>query len=128
SKNILVQQLAHLVRVSTDPVIEHLESRIAPAYTGALAGTAATLTGDGASDTLIITAVGGFLSHNRFAAGDPGFASAFDFDSTTAGVQMLAADPASTLAIDLGTGTDIVLLGGDHHAAKLKASFTVTNG
>jgi hypothetical protein len=83
-----------------------LESRIAPAYVGALAGAAATLTGDGASDALVITAVDGFLSHNRFAAGDAGFASAFDFDSTTAGVQKLAADPASTVAIDLGTGTD----------------------
>src|ERR1700761_3680462 len=85
--------------VSRRASIEKLEDRIAPAYVGSLTGTTATLSGDGASDTLIITAVKGMLSHNRFAAGDPGFASAFDFDSTTPGVQMLAADPASSVNI-----------------------------
>src|SRR4051812_14722925 len=114
-------------RVSTFHAIEPLESRIAPAFAGVLAGAAATLTGDGASDTLVLTAIGGFLSHNRFAAHDPGFASAFDFDSVTPGVQKLAADAGSTVAIDLGTGTDTVLLGGDHHAANLKAKFTIHN-
>src|SRR5438270_792926 len=70
-------------RVTTPAVIEALESRIAPAFVGGLAGAVATLTGDGGSDILTITAVNGLLSHNRFAAGDSGFATAFDFDSTT---------------------------------------------
>src|SRR4051812_47303542 len=99
---------------STASLIEALESRIAPAFLGGVNGTTATFTGDGASDTIAVTAINGFLAHNRFAAGDAGFASAFDFDSTTAGVQMLAADAANSITIDLGTGTDTVILGGDH--------------
>ncbi len=104
-----------------------LENRIAPAYAAALVGTAANFAGDSTNDTLLITAIGGLLSHNRFAAGDPGFASAFDFDSSMPGVQTLAADTASTVAINLGLGTHTIILGGDHHAAALKAGFTVNN-
>ncbi len=126
-KKLFARQLANSTKRSTRSAIEQLESRIAPAYVASLTGAAATLVGDGSDDALVITAVNGLLSHNRFAAGDPGFASAFDFDSTVAGVQTLAADPASSVAINTGTGTDSVLLGGDHHAANLKASFTVTN-
>jgi hypothetical protein len=106
---------------------EQLERRIAPAFTGALAGLSATFTGDGADDTLIVTAAGGVLQHNRFSAGDSGFASDTDWDSATAGIQTLPADAASSVAIALGTGTDRVVLGGDGHAARLKAAFTVTN-
>jgi hypothetical protein len=107
--------------------IEHLESRIAPAFVASLAVAAATFTGDAGDDTLVISAEGGLLTHNRFAAGDPGFASATDFDSATAGVQTLAANAASAVTINLGTGKDTVVLGGNQHAAQLLASFTVNN-
>jgi len=104
-----------------------LENRIAPAYVATLTGNAVVLAGDTASDTLIISAVNGFLKHNRFTAKDAGFASDFDFDSATAGVQMLAADPASSVAINLGTGTDAVILGGNQLASALKATFAINN-
>ncbi len=107
--------------------LELLESRIAPAYVATLTGVAATLTGDGAGDTLIIKAVNGLLQHNRFSSGDPGFVSDLDWDSATAGVQTLAADPGSSVAIGLGTGLDTVVLGGDQHAAALQATFNITN-
>ena len=104
-----------------------MENRIAPAYVATLTGTAVVFAGDTASDTIIFSAVNGFLKHNRFTAKDAGFASDFDFDSTTAGVQMLAADPASSVAINLGTGTDAVILGGNQLASSLKASFAINN-
>src|SRR4029453_9138166 len=64
-----------------DGSIERLESRIVLSYTAILSGTTATLTGSAASDTITISASGGLLSHSRFAAGDAGFNSEFDFNS-----------------------------------------------
>ena len=56
-------------------------------------GPFATFTGTADAETLIITeatdGVTTFLRHNRFDAGDAGFASPFDFDSTVAGEQKL---------------------------------------
>lgn len=106
---------------------ERLESRIAPAYVATLAGAAGTLTGDAADDTLVISMMGGLLAHNRFAAGDAGFASALDFDSGTPGTQTLAADGTGSLAIDLGTGLDTVVLGGNGRAGLLATAIAVTN-
>jgi Ca2+-binding RTX toxin-like protein len=83
------------------------------AYTGAVAATTATLTGDGASDTLTITVTGNVLSHNRFSLvppGDPGFASATDFDSTQLGNQEVPDDGSFTLVIATGGGDDVVTI------------------
>ncbi|QDU22324.1 beta strand repeat-containing protein [Urbifossiella limnaea] len=92
--------------------VESLEDRVTPAIAMALAGATATITGDAVSDTLVVTvdtatAGGPFLAHNRVTAGDAGFVSNLDFDSTLAGVQTLAATAASSLIIsDLGDGDD----------------------
>jgi hypothetical protein len=104
-----------------------LESRIAPAFSAALAGTIATFNGDGADDTLTFTFEGGLLKHNRFTVGDAGFTSDLDFDSTVAGEQTLAASAASAVNILLGAGSDTVILGGDGHASLLLAAFTINN-
>ena len=60
-------------------------------------GPFATFNGTADAETLIVTeATDGtnfFLRHNRFDAGDAGFASAFDFDSTTPGEQKLTFVP-----------------------------------
>jgi hypothetical protein len=106
---------------------ELLESRIAPAYISFVSGPIVTFAGDGASDTLVFSAEDGFLKHNRFTAGDSGFASDFDFNNNSPGVQMVAADPSTVMSIQLGTGDDTVILGGDGHASLLKAAFTLTN-
>jgi Ca2+-binding RTX toxin-like protein len=88
------------------------------AVTGAVSGNTATLTGDAAADTIIISTNAGLLQHNLGTA--TGFASASDFDSTVAGDQTLTS-AAGTLTIDAGAGDDVVvggpnadhLIGGD---------------
>jgi Ca2+-binding RTX toxin-like protein len=88
------------------------------AVTGTVSGTTATLTGDGAADTIVISTNAGLLQHNLGTA--TGFADPTDFDSTVAGPQVLPAATA-TLTIDVGGGDDIVvggpnndhILGGD---------------
>ena len=57
--------------------------------------------GDATGDNLAIAEVGGFFSHNRFSAGDPGFNSDIDFDTTVAGDQTIS---ATTGAINIGAG------------------------
>ena len=79
--------------------IEPLESRIAPATTCTVFGGVATFIGGMAADTLTLSldAASGLLKHDRFAAGDAGYASAFDFNSFTPGVQTLAAGASSSV-------------------------------
>jgi len=91
--------------------IERLESRIAPAFVAALNGLVATLTGDASDEVLAISPNGALLMHNRFSAGDPGFVSDLDFDSTTPGEQTLATGAASTVIINLGAGNDTLTAG-----------------
>lgn len=86
--------------------IEALETRIAPAFTSTVAGSVASFSGDAADDSLVITESAGFLAHNRFTAGDAGFNSALDFDSTVAGDQTLAIGVASIINVNGGAGTD----------------------
>jgi len=86
--------------------LEPLEPRIAPAYTVSLIGSVASFQGSAANESLVITESGGLLQHNR--AADPGFADAFDFDTTTAGSQHLAASSASIINIDDGGGADSI--------------------
>jgi len=107
--------------------VEVLENRIAPAFAAGFLGTIANLFDDASGDSLTISAEGGFLKHNRFTAGDPGFASDFDFDSSAPGVQKVAAESDTVVSISLNSGLDHVLLGGDHHASKLNATFIVNN-
>jgi Ca2+-binding RTX toxin-like protein len=78
------------------------------AVTGAVSGTTATLTGDGAADTVVISTNAGLLQHNLGTA--TGFADPTDFDSTVAGPQTLPA-ATGTLTIDPGAGDDIVVAG-----------------
>jgi hypothetical protein len=54
---------------------------------GPMSADGSTFTGTDGDDLLVLAHDGGVLTHNRFAAGDPGFESAADFDSATAGVQ-----------------------------------------
>jgi Ca2+-binding RTX toxin-like protein len=78
------------------------------AVTGAVTGNTATLTGDAAADTIVISTNAGLLQHNLGTA--TGFADPTDFDSTVAGPQTLTA-AAGTLTIDAGAGDDIVTAG-----------------
>jgi hypothetical protein len=98
-------------------------------FAATLSGTTASFVGNASSDTIVFDAAGGFLRHNRFTAGDPAFVSNFDFDSTQPGEQRLAADVASSVNIDLGTGTDIVRIGTPSvPASAVLATFHVNNG
>jgi hypothetical protein len=74
------------------------------------ADSVVTFIGSRADDTLTIDSTpGGLLHHNRFTAGDPGFNSDIDFDSTVAGDQTISvADPKATFLIDPGPGADTV--------------------
>src|SRR5438552_644149 len=89
--------------------VEALEVRRLLVFTGSVSGTTAIFTGDSAGDTLTIDQSGGLLRHNR--AGDPGFNSAFDFDSSVAGDQTLAANSATTLTANCGDGNDNINIG-----------------
>jgi hypothetical protein len=92
--------------------LESLEDRVTPAFTASLVGTVATFTGDAASDNLTFDVTGGgLLRHNRFTAGDPGFASDLDFDSATPGVQTLAAGAGTIVNVNAGDGDDTVVVG-----------------
>src|SRR5437868_6031336 len=88
--------------------LETLEDRTTPAYTATLAGNTATFVGNssgGSGNIIVFSAENGLLTHNRglIDAGfdDSGGMGEFDFDSTQAGVQTLAANAAS--AINLTT-------------------------
>lgn len=98
--------------------VELLESRIAPAFVASINGLEATLTGDSTNETLIITANGAILVHNRFTEGDPGFASDADFDSTTPGEQTIPA-LTSTIIVDLGGGDDMFSVVGNSATMKV---------
>ncbi len=77
-----------------------------------LVGTTATFNGGAASETIEFDQAGGLLRHNRFTAGDPGFASDFDFNPNVAGDQTLtASDPAVTVVVNAGGGDDRVTIG-----------------
>ena len=89
--------------------VEALEVRRLLVFTGSVSGTTAIFTGDSAGDTLTIDQSGGLLRHNR--AGDPGFNSGFDFDSSAAGDQTLAANSATTLTANCGDGNDNITTG-----------------
>lgn len=68
------------------------------------------IVGDTTADTLAIDDRSGLLRHNRFAAGDPHFASEFDFDTSEPGEQTVDARQVNSLAIT-GNGIDSLVLG-----------------
>jgi hypothetical protein len=74
---------------------------------GAMTASNGTFIGTVGDDLRVIGHDGDLLSHNRFAAGDPGFASATDFDSSAAGVQTKPVGN-TILQFDLGAGADTV--------------------
>ena len=82
-------------------------------WTATLTGNTATFTATSvANQTLQITVDPrtNLLMNNRFAVGDPGFNSPYDFDSTLPGDQTLAANATSTVIIE-GAGGDSIILG-----------------
>jgi len=85
-----------------------LPSAAGAAYTSTVSGGNATLTGDAAGDTIVLSESAGLVRHNRVDApnADPGFNSAVDFDTTVAGDQTVAAAAAVTLSA--GGGDDAV--------------------
>jgi endoglucanase Acf2 len=103
-------------------------------YVATISGLTATFVGNADSDTIIFDAAEGddglrYLRHNRFTAGDPGFVSDLDFDSTVPGEQRLLASNFNTVVVDTGTGTDIVRIGtASAPASELFAKFTINNG
>jgi RTX calcium-binding nonapeptide repeat (4 copies) len=76
-----------------------LTTQASAAVTSTLSGTTAALLGDG---TVTITQSGANLAHDRFAAGDAGFDSATDWDTSVAGTQPLVA--ATTSSVDATGG------------------------
>jgi hypothetical protein len=89
---------------------------IAPSAVHATAGGPMTasnggFTGTSGDDLLVISHDANLLTHNRYAAGDPGFESATDFDSTVAGVQTKPVDNAS-ITFNFGDGDDTLRLVG----------------
>lgn len=104
------------------PRVESLEQKILLAYsTTAFAVNpitnigAVTITDSAGSNTnLVVFPQGGFLAHTgdgNTGGGAGQFATQFDWDSTVAGVQPLAADPGSSLSINSGDGNDTVTFG-----------------
>jgi Ca2+-binding RTX toxin-like protein len=94
------------------PVVERLEQRTLLAYTAVVdqLNQTVTFTGDAAGDVLTFDVDGqGRLRHNRFTAGDPGFASNIDLDSTLGGVQ--SSNQGGLVVVNAGGGDDTINIG-----------------
>jgi Ca2+-binding RTX toxin-like protein len=103
ARNINARRLGALATVAAAAALT-LPAAASAAVTGTVNGNTATLTGDAAADTIIISQDSGLLRHNL-----AGFNSATDFDSATAGDQTLTT--AATLTINGGAGDDIIVGG-----------------
>ena len=86
-----------------------MPAAVEAAYTSAVVGSVANMTGDASIDTLVISSAGGVFRHNRWTQGDPGFNSDFDFDSTVAGDQTIDA-ATGVVNINAGDGDDMIVL------------------
>jgi Ca2+-binding RTX toxin-like protein len=98
-------------------------------YTAQLtAGSAAvaSLVGDADGDELIIDSVGNSYRHNRFSAGDPGFTSDLDWDTTVAGEQRFSDFFPVRVVIDAGGGVDRLFIDDRVRVLSAKAAYTVT--
>ncbi len=91
--------------------VERLEDRTVPSFTASLTGGTLTFTSTTPNDKLVLFSDNnGNLEHNRSA--DPGFASAYDMDSTAGGVQGLSLANLTNLVINAtGTGSSVDLTG-----------------
>jgi RTX calcium-binding nonapeptide repeat (4 copies) len=69
--------------------------------------THVSLTGDDSAEALTITASGGLLTHDQTS---PGFASAFDFDTSTPGTQTAASSGATVVTVDAEGGDDRITM------------------
>jgi Ca2+-binding RTX toxin-like protein len=69
--------------------------------------THVSLTGDDSAEALTITASGGLLTHDQTS---PGFASAFDFDTSTPGTQTAAGSGATVVTVDAEGGDDQITM------------------
>ena len=78
------------------------------AFTSTVSGDDVLLAGGDAGETLQIASTAGLFKHNRQTAGDPGFTSDFDWDTTMAGDQTLAANDTKNVVVTLGGGADKV--------------------
>lgn len=90
---------------------EPLEHRRLLAFTAAIepltVGFQVTFQGDATSENLLLSVdSSGNLQHNRFAAGDPGFDSAIDLDTSAAGTQSLNVANIGALIAQGGGGDD----------------------
>lgn len=79
------------------------------AFISAISGTTVSLVGSDSVETLTVGAAGGLLSHNLT---DPGFTSAFDWDTTAAGDQTAPADDTITIAVSSLGGNDTINFSG----------------
>src|SRR4051794_14001603 len=78
-------------------------------YTASITGTTSTLTGDTASDALVVTSSGGLLQHSALGGT---FNSDFDWNSSTGGDQTLSSsDPAVSIVVKAGDGADTLSVG-----------------
>ncbi len=94
-----------------------------------IVGDTATFTGTSAAESIAIDQSGGLLRHNRFSAGDSGFSSEFDFNSTVAGDQTLSAtNPSVNIIINAGGGDDTFKVGSAVRPASLLVASFVFNG
>lgn len=75
-------------------------------WSSVCANNSALMLGTSGSDSITISVAGGFLAHNRFDAGDPGFASGIDFDNSQPGNQTVADNSIGFLSIDGLDGFD----------------------
>ncbi len=96
---------------------EALEERTLLTYSARVVFGDVAFQGDAAGDLLVFDVLDPFganlLRHNRFSAGDPGFASDLDFDSSQPGEQSLPNDPffGPDITVNAGAGDDTVTLG-----------------
>lgn len=72
----------------------------------ATSATTATVVGDSASDTIKLVENDGYLYHSRYAAGDPGYASGLDFDSTPGNGEQRLSVTDATLYVNGQGGAD----------------------
>lgn len=91
-----------------------LSFSVAPTqFSASVSGSTAAFEGSALGDSIEFQQVGGLLKHNRFTAGDAGFNSDFDFDSTVAGDQTLSANAVSTVVVNGNGGNDQLSIAGD---------------
>lgn len=102
-------------------VLDQLESRYLMAYVAVFVDAVTVgMVGDGAADDMTLSTDGVNLFHNRKTAGDPDYASNFDFDTTKSGEQLLPDALGNILSIQAGDGSDSLTVDGPAGAMSIK--------